>query len=163
MNLNGMAHLFLTRSSWQRRNDARFACQRCRLPCRGVNATGRAVRGAPVAHAQAVRGTEHGRVVFMPWERALLPFQEGMRACKRFDRCPARLLLQLLPILFWPYRPPRLPLRLIDPWSLCSVGTVGSCAGLPRVAALVPQSRRHDIGASGGAVSLHAVTVAPVA
>jgi hypothetical protein len=29
----------------------RFACQSCRLPCRGVNATGRAIRGATVARA----------------------------------------------------------------------------------------------------------------
>jgi hypothetical protein len=35
--------------------------------------------------ARVVRGTEHGRVVFMPWERALLPLQEGTRACRRFD------------------------------------------------------------------------------
>ena len=46
-----------------------------RLPCRGVNATGRVVRGAAVA--RAVRGTEHGRVVFTPWERAPLLLQEG--------------------------------------------------------------------------------------
>jgi hypothetical protein len=75
------------RSSWRRRNDARFACKRCRLPRRGVNATGRAVRGAAVARARVVRGLEHGRVVFMPWERALLPLQEGTRAYGRFDRC----------------------------------------------------------------------------
>jgi hypothetical protein len=37
--------------------------------------------------ARVVRGTEHGRVVFMPWERALLPLQDGARACRRFDRC----------------------------------------------------------------------------
>jgi hypothetical protein len=37
--------------------------------------------------ARAVRGTEHGRVVFTPWERAPLPLQEGTRACRRFDRC----------------------------------------------------------------------------
>jgi hypothetical protein len=36
---------------------------------------------------RVVRGTEHGRVVFMPWERALLPLQEGTRACRPFDRC----------------------------------------------------------------------------
>jgi hypothetical protein len=28
--------------------------------------------------ARAVRGTEHGRVVFTPWERAPLLLQEGM-------------------------------------------------------------------------------------
>jgi hypothetical protein len=37
--------------------------------------------------ARVVRGTKHGRVVFMPWERALLPLQEGTRACRQFDRC----------------------------------------------------------------------------
>jgi hypothetical protein len=37
--------------------------------------------------ARVVRGMEHGRVVFMPSERALLPLQEGTRACRRFDRC----------------------------------------------------------------------------
>jgi hypothetical protein len=35
------------------------------------------VRGAAVVHARAVRGTEHGRVVFTPWERALSLSQEG--------------------------------------------------------------------------------------
>jgi hypothetical protein len=48
---------------------------------------GRAVCGAAVARARVVRGTEHGRVVFMPWERALMLLQEGTRACRRFDRC----------------------------------------------------------------------------
>jgi hypothetical protein len=56
-------------------NVARFACQRCRLPCREVNATGRVAHGAVVV--RAVRGTEHGRVVFTPWERAPLLLQEG--------------------------------------------------------------------------------------
>jgi hypothetical protein len=37
--------------------------------------------------ARVVRGTEHGRVVFTPWERAPLLLQEGTRACRRFDRC----------------------------------------------------------------------------
>jgi hypothetical protein len=51
-------------------------------------------------------------------------------------------------------------------------GTVGPCAGLPRVAALVLKNlpfhnpmivpRRRGIGAGGGAVSLHTVTGAPV-
>jgi hypothetical protein len=43
---------------------------------------GRAIRGASVARALAVRGTEHGCVVFMPWEKAPLPFQERVRACR---------------------------------------------------------------------------------
>jgi hypothetical protein len=37
--------------------------------------------------ARAVRGTGYGRVIFMAWERAPLPLQEGTRACRRFDRC----------------------------------------------------------------------------
>jgi hypothetical protein len=48
---------------------------------------GRAMRGAVVARARVVRGTEYRRVVFTPWERAPLPLQEGTRACRRFDRC----------------------------------------------------------------------------
>jgi hypothetical protein len=43
---------------------------------------GRAIRGASVARARAVRGTEHGRVVFTPRERTPLPFRERMRACR---------------------------------------------------------------------------------
>jgi hypothetical protein len=57
------------------------------VACRGVNATGRTIRRAAVARARVVRGTDHGRLVFTPWERALLPLQEGARACRRFDRC----------------------------------------------------------------------------
>jgi hypothetical protein len=56
---------------------ARFSYQRCRLSCRGVNATGRVVRGAAVARARVVRETEHGRAVFTPWERVLSLSQEG--------------------------------------------------------------------------------------
>jgi hypothetical protein len=37
-----------------------------RLSRRGVNATGRVVRGAAVARVRAIRGMEHGRVVFTP-------------------------------------------------------------------------------------------------
>jgi hypothetical protein len=48
---------------------------------------GRAIHGASVARARVVRGTEHGCVVLVPWERALLPLQEGTRACRRFDHC----------------------------------------------------------------------------
>jgi hypothetical protein len=42
-------------SSWRRRSDARLACQRCRLLRRGVNATGRSIRVAPVARASRLR------------------------------------------------------------------------------------------------------------
>jgi hypothetical protein len=89
-------------------------------------------------------------------------FRRGHEPAGDLTAASAHLLLQLLPAHFWPYRLSRLLPWLTDPWSLHSIGTVGSCAGLPRVAALVPQSRRRGIGASGGAVSLHAVTVAPV-
>jgi hypothetical protein len=44
-------------------------------------------RFAGQPRARAVRGTEHGRVVFTPWERAPLLLQEGTRACRRFNRC----------------------------------------------------------------------------
>jgi hypothetical protein len=73
------------------------------LPCQGVNATGRAIRGASVARARVFRGTKHGCVVFMLWERAPLPLQERMRA-RRWDQglvggwtaASVRLWLQLL-------------------------------------------------------------------
>jgi hypothetical protein len=41
------------------------------VPYQGVNATGRVIRGVSVARARVIRGTEHGCVVFMLWERAL--------------------------------------------------------------------------------------------
>jgi hypothetical protein len=34
-----------------------FACQRCCLPCRGVNATGRVVRGAAAYASRSRNGT----------------------------------------------------------------------------------------------------------
>jgi hypothetical protein len=89
-------------------------------------------------------------------------FRRGREPASDLTAATAHLLLQLLPVRFWPYRPSPPP-ATDSPMIVCSIGTVGSCAGLPRVAALVPQSRRRDIGASGGVVSLHAVTVAPVA
>jgi hypothetical protein len=46
---------------------------------------GWAIRGASVARARVVRGTEHGCVVFTPWERAPLSLQERMRACRWLD------------------------------------------------------------------------------
>jgi hypothetical protein len=58
------------------------------------------------------------------------------------------------------------------PMTIVLNGTVGPCAGPPRVAALVLKNltfqtpvtapRRHGIGASDDAVSLHTVTGAPV-
>jgi hypothetical protein len=47
------------------------------LPCHEVNATRRVVCGEAVVHARAVRGTEHGRVVFTLWEKAPLLLEEG--------------------------------------------------------------------------------------
>jgi hypothetical protein len=51
--------------------------------------------------ARAVRGTEHGRVVFTPWERAPLLLQEGTRAYRRFDRCfcPSAAAITVGPLL----------------------------------------------------------------
>jgi hypothetical protein len=54
---------------------------------------------------------------------------------------PARLPPPSLPARFWPHCPSRL------------AGTAGSYAGSPRVAVLVPQSRRRGSGAGGGAVA----------
>jgi hypothetical protein len=42
-------------------------------------------------------------------------FRRGREPAGDLTAAFARLLLQLLPVLFWPYRPPRLPLRLTDP------------------------------------------------
>jgi hypothetical protein len=89
-------------------------------------------------------------------------FRRGRKPAGDWTVASARPLLQLLLAHFWPYRLPCLSLRLTDPRSLHSIGTVGSRAGLPRVAALVLQSRRRGIGASGGAVPLHVATGAPV-
>jgi putative hemolysin len=83
---------------------------------------GRATRGVSVVRARVVRGTEHGRVVFMLWERALLPLQGRMRAW-RWDQslvggwtaASARLLLQLLPACLWSYQLSCLFPRLTDP------------------------------------------------
>jgi hypothetical protein len=98
------------------------AYRRRRVSCQGVNATGWATRGVSVARAQVVRGTEHGCVVFMLWERAPLPLQERMRAC-RWDQglvggwtaASVCLLLQLLLVCIWSYQLSCLSLRLTDP------------------------------------------------
>jgi hypothetical protein len=42
-------------------------------------------------------------------------FRRGREPAGDLAAASARLLLQLLPVRFWPYRPPRLPLRLTDP------------------------------------------------
>jgi hypothetical protein len=102
---------------------------------------------------RTVRGTGHERVVFTPWERALLSLQEGTRACRRLDCClrSSTTAVTVGPLLTMPTIAPTL--RLTGPWPSSLTGTVGSCVGLPRVAVLVPQSRRRNIGASGGVTS----------
>jgi hypothetical protein len=83
---------------------------------------GRAIHGASVARARVLRGTKHGCVVFMLWERALLSLQGRMRAW-RWDQslvggwtaASARLLLQLLPARLWSYQLSCLFPRLTDP------------------------------------------------
>jgi hypothetical protein len=42
-------------------------------------------------------------------------FRKGREPAGDLTTTSARLLLQLLPAHFWPYRPPRLLLRLTDP------------------------------------------------
>jgi hypothetical protein len=42
-------------------------------------------------------------------------FRRGREPAGDLTAASARLLLQLLSVRFWPYRPPRLPLRLTDP------------------------------------------------
>jgi hypothetical protein len=94
------------------------ACQRRCVSCQGVNATGRVTRGVSVARARVVRGMEHGCIVFMLWERAPLPLQGRMRAC-RWDQglvggwtaASVRPLLQLLPVRLWSYQ-----LSCLSPW-----------------------------------------------
>jgi hypothetical protein len=81
--------------------------------------------------------------------RCLHAVREGSLAAPGWDvslaedvtAAPARLPPSLLPAHFWPHRPPR------------QAGAAGSCARSPRVAILVPQSRRRGGGASGGAVA----------
>jgi hypothetical protein len=42
-------------------------------------------------------------------------FRRGREPAGNLTAAPARLLLQLLSVYFWPYRLSRLPLRLTDP------------------------------------------------
>jgi hypothetical protein len=81
---------------------------------------GRAIRGASVARARVVRGTEHGCVVFTLWEKDPVPFQERMqwRGCEPvgdWTAASARLLLQLLSAHLWSYQPSCLSPRLTNP------------------------------------------------
>ena len=69
---------------------------------RGVNATGRVVGGAAVARARAVRGTDHGRTVFAPWEEAL-SLSRDVSLADDVTAAPARLPPSLLPAHFRPH------------------------------------------------------------
>jgi hypothetical protein len=152
MNLNKVAYLFL-RSHYGEgeatpASPARgVACSVGELMRRDGRFAWRPLR------ARAVRGTGHGRGVFTSWERALPSLQEGTRACRRLDRClhSSAAAVTASPLLTMPTVVPT-P-RLTGPWSSPLTGTVGSCAGLPRVTVLVPQSRRRSISASGGVAS----------
>jgi hypothetical protein len=89
-------------------------------------------------------------------------FRRGREPAGDLTAASARLPLQLLSAHFWPCQPSCLPPRMTDPWPSPLIGTVESCAGLPRVAVLVPQSRRHGIRRKWRCGSLHVVTSAPV-
>jgi hypothetical protein len=75
----------------------------------------RAIRGASVARARVVRGTEHGCIVFMPWERAPCCFRRGCEPVSNWIVAFVCLLLQLLPVRMWSYQLSCLPPRLTDP------------------------------------------------
>jgi hypothetical protein len=89
-------------------------------------------------------------------------FRRGREPVGDLTTASARLPLQLLPAHFRPCQPSCLPPRLTDPWPSPLIGNVGSCVGLPRVAVLVPQSRRRDIWRKWRCGSLHVITGAPV-
>jgi hypothetical protein len=98
--------------------------------------------------------------------------QVGPESDWRLDRCSCATVVAITagpPMAM----PAAAPIPTADwPVTIVLNGTVGPCAGLPRVAALVLKnlpfqtpviaSRRRGIGASGGAVSSHMVTGAPV-
>jgi hypothetical protein len=90
-------------------------CQRCRLSCRRVNATRRVVHGAAIARARAVRGTEHGRVVFRRGRRSFRYPRRGRELADDSTAASARLPPPSLLAHFWPYQPSRPLLRLTDP------------------------------------------------
>jgi hypothetical protein len=90
----------------------------------------------------------------------------------RLDRC-SRVPFAAITVGPPMVMPTAVPIPTADwPMTIVLNGTVGPCVGLPRVAALVLKNlpfqtpvtapRRRGIGASGGAVSSHAVTDAPV-
>jgi hypothetical protein len=96
----------------------------------------------------------------------------GPESDLRLDRCscPPVAAITVGPPMAMPTNA---PIPTTDwPMTIVLNGTVGPCAGLPRVAALVLKNlpfqtpvtaqRRRGISASGGAVSSHTVTGAPV-
>jgi hypothetical protein len=98
--------------------------------------------------------------------------QVGPESDWRLDRCSCA------PVAAITVGPPMAMLTVVPiptadwPVTIVLNGSVGPCAGLPRVAALVLKilpfqtpvtaSRRRGIGASGGAVSLHTITGTPI-
>jgi hypothetical protein len=83
---------------------------------------------------------------------------------------PARLLMQLLSVRPWSRRLSRLSPRLTDPCPLYLMSLLGHarsassrCIGFENLSSQssVVAPRRRDIGASGGATSLHPETGAP--
>jgi hypothetical protein len=74
---NDVAYLFFDAVIMAKAKRRPLLLPKCRLSRCRVNATGRVVRGAAVARVRAVRGTEHGRAVFTPWERVPLLSLDG--------------------------------------------------------------------------------------
>jgi hypothetical protein len=98
--------------------------------------------------------------------------QVGPESGWRLDRC-SRALVAAITVGPPMALPTAAPIPTADwPVTIVLNGTVGPCAGLPRVAALVLKNlpfqtpvtapRRRGIGASGGAVFSHMVTGTPV-
>ena len=85
MNLNGVVHLFCRDHHGGGETTPASPAKGVACPAEELMRWDR--RFAERPRARADRGTEYGRVVFTPWERAPLLLQEGTRACRRFDPC----------------------------------------------------------------------------
>ena len=131
---------FLARLFRRRRSVARCSCQERRPSSHGVNATGRVVGGATVARARRSRNGSRARCLHAVREGSLAAPGWDVSLAVDVPAAPARLPPSSLPALLWPRWPP------------CQAGAAGSRAGSPRVAVLVPQSRRHG-GGAGDAVA----------
>jgi hypothetical protein len=113
---------------------------------------GRAIRVAPVARVSRSRNGARARRLHAVREGS--PVASGGDASLQATYCCLRSSAAAVtagPLLTMPTVVPT-P-RLTDPWPSLLIGTVGSCAGVHRVAVLVPQSRRRSIGVSGGVAS----------